>query len=106
MKFFVNGPLVETPDTLNLAEHVQPGSAPWLDRPRTRQLLWDVFQIDYLLEWDLWPEPSTRRSIPLQYFLAYRELGIADELLGDEESALRNYARVEAFGALMDADGE
>ncbi len=100
----VNGPLVETPDTLSLAENVPLGTVPWIHRSRTRELLWNVFQIDYLLGWDLWPEPSTRQSIPLQYLLAYRSLGITDELLGDEEEAVRNYERAEAMGVLMGLD--
>jgi hypothetical protein len=90
----VDGPLEATVDTVSVGEQI-PGSPPWVDRPRTRELLWDVFQLDYLLEWDVWPEPSTRASIPAQYYLAYITLGLAEELVENSEEANRNIERAD-----------
>ncbi len=59
----------------------------WIDVPRTYQLLWEVFRLDYLLEWDLWPEPSTRSSIPAQYYIAHVALAAALDQLDRPEDA-------------------
>ena len=67
----------------------------WLDLERTRTLLWDVFQLEYLLDWDLWPDPSTRASIPAQYSLAHLVLGDALTLREETELAERSYERGE-----------
>jgi hypothetical protein len=90
----IDGPLEETVDTVNIGEQI-PGSPPWIDRPRSRELLWDVFQLDYLLDWDIWPEPSTRASIPAQYYLAYITLGLAEELVDNREEADRSLLRAD-----------
>ena len=67
----------------------------WIDVERTDHLLWDVFRLDYLFEWDLWPEPSTRASIPAQYYIAHVALGAALEQLGRSEEAEAAFARGE-----------
>ena len=59
----------------------------WIDVPRTYRLLWEVFRLDYLLEWDLWPEPSTRSSIPAQYYIAHVALAAALDQLDRPEDA-------------------
>ncbi|MEE8572707.1 MAG: DUF2723 domain-containing protein, partial [Gemmatimonadota bacterium] len=59
----------------------------WIDDPRTYRLLWEVFRLDYLLEWDLWPEPSTRSSIPAQYYIAHVALAAALDQLDRPEDA-------------------
>ena len=79
-----------TADTVEMPREF---SVRWLDRDRTRTLLWDVFQIDYLLDWDYWPEPSTRSSIPTQYYLAHMALGEAQRLRDSPDLAERNYRR-------------
>jgi hypothetical protein len=65
----------------------------WIDVERTEHLLWDVFRLDYLLDWAIWPEPSTRASIPAQYYIAHIALAAALDHLGRpddaEEAALR-----------------
>ena len=77
-------------------------SVQWLDRDRTRTLLWDVFQIEYLLDWDYWPEPSTRSSIPTQYYLAYMALGEAQRLRDNPDLAERNYRRAQQLLGLTE----
>ena len=57
----VREPLEETLDRVALDPQF---GVRWIDRERSHELLWDVFQLDYLLEWDLWPEPSTRSRSP------------------------------------------
>ncbi|MDH3297772.1 MAG: DUF2723 domain-containing protein, partial [Gemmatimonadota bacterium] len=64
----IDGPIESTEGIVELDIGVPIG---WVDRDRSEALLWDVFQVDYLLEKEIWPEPSTRQSIPMQYFLAY-----------------------------------
>ena len=59
----------------------------WVDVERTEQLLWDVFRLDYLFDWDLWPEPSTRASIPAQYYIAHIALAAALDFLDRPEDA-------------------
>ncbi|MCK5482712.1 MAG: hypothetical protein KAJ13_03385, partial [Gemmatimonadetes bacterium] len=59
----------------------------WIDVARTYRLLWEVFRLDYLLEWDLWPEPSTRSSIPAQYYIAHVALAAALDQLDRPEEA-------------------
>ena len=65
----------------------------WIDVERTEHLLWDVFRLDYLLDWAIWPEPSTRASIPAQYYIAHIALAAALDYLerpeAAEEAALR-----------------
>ena len=59
----------------------------WVDVERTERLLWDVFRLDYLFEWKLWPEPSTRASIPAQYYIAHIALAAALDYLERPEDA-------------------
>ncbi len=77
----------------------------WIDVARTERLLWDVFELDYLLEWDLWPEPSTRASIPAQYYIAHIALAAALDQLGRPEdaeaAALRGEKLLELRGRLI-----
>ncbi|MDX1577111.1 MAG: DUF2723 domain-containing protein [Gemmatimonadota bacterium] len=72
----------------------------WLDRPRTRELLWDVFRVDYLMDWDEWPEPSTESSIPAQYYVAYYLSGAAEQLVENTELAERALDRADHFARL------
>jgi hypothetical protein len=65
----------------------------WIDLDRTHQLLWNIFQLDYLLDWDLWPEPSTRASIPAQYYIAHVALSEAHRLREEPEEAMRALER-------------
>ncbi|MDH3297459.1 MAG: hypothetical protein OEM96_04160, partial [Gemmatimonadota bacterium] len=74
----------------------------WVDRDRSEALLWDVFQVDYLLEKEIWPEPSTRQSIPMQYFLAYLTLGYAHDLRESPELYQRSVDRAARFQALAE----
>ena len=59
----------------------------WVDVERTEHLLWDVFRLDYLFDWKLWPEPSTRASIPTQYYIAHIALAAALDYLERPEDA-------------------
>lgn len=93
----VDGPLEATTDTVYLGNQLD---VPWLDRARARSLLWDVYQVDYLLDWKRWPEPSTRASIPTQYYLAYAALGLADDQLEESEEAEKNFQRAAGLGRL------
>ena len=61
----------------------------WIDVERTDRLIWDVFRLDYLFDWPIWPEPSTRASIPAQYYIAHLALAAARDLQGDVEEAER-----------------
>ena len=98
----VNGPLVETADVDDLSRHFgeAAGSLTWIDRTRTRDLLWDVFEVEDVLEWDEWPEPSTKSTIPGMYYVAYQMLGLAEESGGDGSTALRSYERATRFARL------
>lgn len=93
----VDGPLESTADTVWLGDLLDVN---WIDRARTERLLWDVFQVAYLEDWELWPEPSTRASIPAQYYLAYMALGVAEEMLERPEEAERAFVRAEKLLAL------
>jgi hypothetical protein len=102
------GPLEETEDRRNL-DGIMPtggGTPNWVDRERTRALLWDVFRVDYLETWEEWPEPSTQSSIPTQYYIAYLQLGLADQVMGDTASARTAYERAENMLRLSDLDFE
>ena len=96
----VNGLLEPTDDTVQLQEAFD---VRWVDVGRSHELLWDVYQIDYLLDWELWPEKSTRASIPAQYYLAYASLGEAYRLLEKPELAEQSYVRAEQLLMLSDA---
>ena len=72
----------------------------WVDVERTDHLLWDVFRLDYLLEWDFWPEPSTRASIPAQYYIAHIALAAALDQLERPQDAEAAAARGERLLAL------
>lgn len=98
----VNGILEDTADTVRLEDAFD---VRWVDVGRTQQLLWNVYQIDYLLGWELWPEKSTRASIPAQYYLAYASLGEAYRLRDKPEQADENYRRAESLLRLSDALG-
>ncbi len=99
----VDAPLQETETLIDLSEEMQVPSAPtWIDLDRSRSILWDVFQVEDLLQWDEWPEPSTRASIPTQYYIAYLMLGFAEQKAGDIEAAQRAYERAERMLSLSD----
>ena len=98
----VEGMLESTADTVRLDS---PYSVPWVDRVRSQSLLWNVFQVEYLLDWAYWPEPSTRSSIPAQYWIAYTALGDAQRLRESPELAQRNYQRAQAFVELGEFGG-
>ncbi len=102
----VRGPIEETDDRVNLADEMQgSGGPPWIDVERTSELLWGVFRVDYLEDWEEWPEPSTEASIPTQYYVAYLMLGLAEQSLGDVPDAERAYARAEQMLELSDLGG-
>jgi hypothetical protein len=90
----VDGMLESTADTVRLSDQFP---VRWLDLDRTRHLLWDVFQVEYLLSWDLWPEPSTRSSIPAQYYLSYFSLAEGLRLRDQPDLAERSYERARQF---------
>ncbi|MCG8467686.1 MAG: DUF2723 domain-containing protein [Gemmatimonadetes bacterium] len=97
----VNGPMEETVDTVDLAADMPPTRSPtWVDRTRTKELLWDVFQVDYLRDWDEWPEPSTESSIPAQYYVAYFMLGLSEQRFENVEEASRAFEWADHFGSL------
>ena len=91
----VDGPIEATDEIVQLEG--LPVDVQWIDRARTQTLLWDVFQLDYLLEEELWLEPSTRSSIPAQYYFTYATLAAAHELRGEQELADASQARGERF---------
>ena len=91
----VDGPIEATDEIVELAG--LPVDVPWIDRSRSQTLLWDVFQLDYLLDDAVWLEPSTRSSIPAQYYLAYATLAAAHELRGEMELADVAQERAERF---------
>ncbi|WP_419163741.1 DUF2723 domain-containing protein [Candidatus Palauibacter sp.] len=97
----VNGPLEASEDLVDLREYMPNTALPtWNDRVRTRELLWDVFLVEDLLDWEEWPEPSTESSIPAQYYLGYYLHGMTEEHLGDVEAAEQAYQRADHFGLL------
>lgn len=89
----VNGPLESTTDTVFIGDSA--ADVPWIDRVRSERLLWDVFQVAYLLDWEVWPDPSTRLSIPAQYYLAYATVGLANDMRERPEEAERAFQRAE-----------
>lgn len=95
----IDGPIETTEEMVELDLGVPVG---WIDRERGQTLLWDVFQVDYLLEKEVWPEPSTRASIPMQYFLAYLTLGFAHDLRGDSVAAQTSVDRAGRFRSLAE----
>ena len=95
----IDGPIESTEDMVELDLGVPIG---WVDRERGQTLLWDVFQVDYLLEEEVWPEPSTRASIPMQYYLAYLTLGFAHDLRGDSVQAQMSVDRAGRFRNLAE----
>jgi len=101
----VDAPMLVTEDRVNLMEEMPGfGSPPWIDRERTDRLLWEVFRVDYLEDWEEWPEPSTESSIPTQYWVAYTMLGLAHQKQGDAAGAQRAYARAEKMLRLSDIE--
>ena len=94
----VDGPIEGTDEIVSLAEEGLP--VPWIDRARSHELLWNVFQVDYLLQEEFWFEPSTRASIPAQYYYAYATLSFAHEMRGEEELAEASMTRAERFFTL------
>ena len=86
------GVIESTTDTVQLSRQF---GVRWVDVDRSQALLWDVFQVNYLLDWALWPEPSTRSSIPAQYYLAYMSLGEALRMREQQSAAERNYQRAQ-----------
>jgi hypothetical protein len=95
----IDGPIESTDEVVELDLGVQIG---WIDRERTQALLWDVFQVDYLLEDEIWTEPSTRASIPAQYYLAYLTLGFAHDLREDPELSQQSVDRAGQFLSLTE----
>ena len=97
----VDSLIEETVDTVNLADQMPNTLSPtWIDRTRSRELLWNVFQIDYLLDWKEWREPSTESSIPAQYYLAYFLQGMSESQLADTVAAQRSFEMSDHFAML------
>jgi len=92
----INGPIESTDNIVELDAQVG-----WVDRERTQALLWDVFQVDYLLEERIWTEPSTRASIPGQYYLAYVLLAAAHDLREATTLSDLSFDRSQQFRMLM-----
>ncbi|WP_419934308.1 DUF2723 domain-containing protein [Candidatus Palauibacter sp.] len=103
----VDAPLQASETLVDLREYF-PGSAlpTWNDRIRTGALLEEVFLVNDLLEWEEWPEPSTRSSIPTAYYAAHAVQGISEELHGNVEAAERAYRRANHFARLAASGGE
>ena len=95
----VDAPMEETADRVALDPQF---GVRWVDLERTHDLLWNVFQVDYLLNWELWPEPSTRASIPAQYYIAHLALGEAHRLRDEPDEAERAYERGTRLFALAE----
>ena len=97
----VDAPLEAAGDLVDLREYMPNTTSPtWNDRARTEELLWDVFEVEGMLDWEEWPEPSTESSIPAQYYLAYYLQGMTEEHLGDVDAAEQAYLRADHFGRL------
>jgi hypothetical protein len=65
------------------------GTGAWIDGPRTKALVDEVFvHRSGLPEWDHWPDASTV-SIPYQYAWAYYALAVAEEAAGRGSEAER-----------------
>ncbi|WP_419950450.1 DUF2723 domain-containing protein [Candidatus Palauibacter sp.] len=97
----VDAPLEAAGDLVSLREYMPNTTSPtWNDRARTEDLLWDVFEVESMLDWEEWPEPSTESSIPAQYYLAYYLQGMTEEHLGDVDAAEQSYQRADHFGRL------
>ena len=93
--------LEETVDTVTLADQMPNTLSPtWVNSTRSRELLWNVFQIDYLLDWKEWREPSTESSIPAQYYLAYFLQGMSESQLADTVAAQRSFEMSDHFAVL------
>jgi hypothetical protein len=95
----VDAPLEETADRVALDPQF---GVRWVDLERTHDLLWNVFQLDYLLDWQMWPDPSTRASIPAQYYIAHLALGEAHRLRDEPDEAERAYERGTRLFALAE----
>jgi hypothetical protein len=93
----IDGILEPTTDTVQISRQF---GVRWQDVTRSRQLLWDVFNLDYLLKWDVWPEPSTASSIPTQYYLAYLAQAEAERLLDNPDRADEDINRADGFRKL------
>ena len=102
----VDAPLEPSEDLVDLREYMPNTVSPtWNDRARTEELLWNVFEVEGVLDWEEWPEPSTASSIPAQYYLAYYLQGMTEEHLGDGEAAEQAYQRADHFGRLAGLGG-
>ncbi|WP_423926692.1 hypothetical protein [Candidatus Palauibacter sp.] len=98
----VDGPLEVSGNLVDLREQFPDSVMPtWNDPRGTRELLEDVFLVDDLLELEEWPEPSTRSSIPLQYYLAHAVQGLTEEVQGTAEAAQEAYRRANHFARLL-----
>lgn len=73
----------------------------YIDVPRTRTLLWDVFRHRELIDRDHWPDDATR-GIPTYYGYAHFALAQAEALLGNEEAAERNLRMAERWMQLSE----
>ena len=99
----VDAPIEASESLVDLSEQIPASWVPtWNDRARTGALLEDVYLVDDLLEMEVWPEPSSRASIPAAYSTAYAFQGVSEELRGNLEAAERAYRRANHFGRLSD----
>ena len=73
----------------------------YLDVPRTRALLYDVFIYRDLLEKSYWTDEATR-GIPTYYAYAHIALAQARQMLGEEELVERNMRRMDAWMELAE----
>jgi hypothetical protein len=87
---------VEPPDSARLA----PGLSgfPPLDVPRTEQLVWQVYRYAKLLEADTLRLDPTSANIATNLSIPPLALGVAYQMLGRNEDALRNFERAYHLG--------
>jgi hypothetical protein len=71
----------------------------FVDVPRTRRLLWEEYVYRNLPNWSHWPDDATR-GIPTYYAYTYFALAQAAQDAGNEDEAVRNLERGNAWHAL------
>ena len=103
----VDGRLEASETLADLSEYFPDSVLPtWNDRVRTGELLEDVFLVDGVLDWDEWPDPSTRSNIPVAYYMAHLFQGVSDELHGDPGAAEWAYRRADHFARLAGSESD
>ncbi len=96
----VAGPELDGEGIIDVSVRMGGGGPTWLDWTRTGILLRDTYRLDALAELTEWPEPSTRASIPAQYYLAWFTLGVAELMNENQEASDEAFDRSEFYGRL------